>query len=166
MLRLAHGELPMFDYQLLYSFPGAILLCLLYTWFYEASFSETPEEANAPLLKLSPIGERLRWRLAAVAMYAILLDILTCDVISWGIYVAIVICAGGYFTGDVATTGFGGYALTKHQQVLHRRWAIVPALFVFYRWTDFRRGNLLCTLTLSVALIMVLVLILIPEPAE
>lgn len=156
----------MFDNQLLLSFAGAIVLCLAYTWFYEKYFSQTPEEGNTPPLKLSRIGERLRWRLAAVAMYAILSEILWCKVNSWGIYVALLIGAGGYFTGDIVATRVGAYQRTKNQKILHRRLTIIPALLFFYRGTDFRHGNLICTLVLSVALALVLVLILIPEPAE
>ena len=105
----------MFDYQILLFYAGSIVLRLAYTWFYEESISGTREQAGTSLFTLSRKGERLRWRLAAVSMYTILLVVLVCKVNSWGIYAGIAIGVAGYFTGDVATTKFGGYALTPRQ---------------------------------------------------
>ena len=148
------------------SLAGAIVLCLVYTWFYEESVSDGPrEDHNESLLRLSRVGERLRWRLAAIAMYTILADLLFGDVRSWGIYGALLVGVVGYFTGNIVTTGFGSYEISETQQAWHRRFAIVPALLLFYKGTDFH-GNLAGTFVLSASLVVVLILILVPEPSQ
>jgi hypothetical protein len=102
---------------------------------------------------------------AALAMTVIFLEVFLGRVSSWGIYLALVFCAAGYFTSDMVTSKFGGYFQTPEEQATRRRFAIIPTLFVFYRGTDFRR-NVFDAVVLGAALIIVASLVLVPEPRE
>jgi hypothetical protein len=154
-----------FDAGLLSSFAISIVFALLYTWFFDQSIPDNPDAGPEPQ-KLSRSGERLRWRIAAICMFAVLAVLLWGNVKSWGAYVAVMIGAAGYFTSNIVTTGVGAYEITASQQSWRRRAALIPAGFVFYRYTDFAGSSLWEVFLLSVALVTALALILVPEPRE
>ena len=119
------------------------------------------------MLKLSQRGEQVRWRLAALGMCVILFEVFFQKVVSWGVYIALIVCAAGYFTGDMVTTKFGGgYFLTPEERASRRRLMSIPTLLVFYKGTRFSQGNAVYVLVLSIALFTVTLLVLVPEPRE
>jgi len=144
----------------------AIGLAAAYVWVYESWLSDdatSSEEQTSSLLSLSTKGERMRWRLANIAIIVVLLEVLFKGVHSWGIYFALLIVAGAYLSSPFLVKGGEGIALTPRQQSTRRRWAIVPAFLVLYRGTDFRVQPVNAVLLVSAGLAFVL-LILVPEP--
>jgi hypothetical protein len=67
--------------------------------------------------------------------------------------------------GPFLVAGGAGIALTPRQQATRRRWAIVPALLVLCRGTDFRLAPVNAVILVSAGLAFA-VLILVPEPRE
>ena len=124
-----------------------------------------PPDERYPPRKLSLLGERLRWRLAAAAMFILFLEVLFRKA-DWGLYVGILMGVAGYFTGDVAVNKYGGMALSRTQQTSRRRLSVIPALSFFYWGTNFRAGNPLHLFVQTVAFCLALFLILGPEPRE
>jgi hypothetical protein len=100
-------------------------------------------------------------------MWIVLLEVCLHRVASWGIYLAVFAAATGYFQSDMATTRLGGgYFLSKGQQAMNRRLAMLPAMCVYFYGTDFARSSLPHYLILTVAIFTALVMILLPEPSE
>jgi len=146
----------------------AIALAAAYVWMYESWLSDdaaSSEEEAPSLLSLSKRGERMRWRLANAAIVVVLLEVLFKGVHSWGIYFALLIVAGAYLSSPFLVTGGAGIALTPRQQATRRRWAIVPALLVLYKGTDFRVAPVNAVILVSAGLSFAL-LVLVPEPRE
>jgi hypothetical protein len=144
---------------------------VVYVWLYEGWLSDDPtssSEENSSLMRLSNRGERMRWRLANAAIIVILLEIMFTGVRSWGILVALVFVATGYLSdGPYMSTRFGGeIELTPSQQATRRRWAIVPAIVVLFKGTDFRQSDSVLAVILVLAGLVFALLILVPEPRE
>src|SRR5215472_12926592 len=124
-----------------------------------------PRDDSRSPHKLSRPVERLRWRLAAAAMFSLLLEVFFRKA-DWGLYAGILVGVAGYCTGDVAANKYGGIALSRTQQASRRRLSLIPALSLFYWGTNFRTGNPFHLFVQSVALFLALLLILGPEPRE
>ena len=108
----------------------------------------------------------MRWRLANAAILAVALEVAFNSVRSWGIYAALLVVAVAYLSGPHLTTRFGGEIdLTPRQQATRRRWAIVPALLVLVKGTNFHVAPLHAYFLVFAGSLFAL-LILVPEPRE
>jgi hypothetical protein len=62
---------------------------------------------------------------------------------------------------------FGGeIELTPSQKATRRRWAIVPAVVVLFKGTDFRQSEAILAVILVLAGLVFALVILAPEPRE
>jgi hypothetical protein len=140
-----------------------------YCWLYESWLSDdglSASEENRSLLRLSNSGEKMRWRLANIAILAVILEVALNRVRSWGILVELLVVAIGYLSGPHLTTRFGGEIdLTPAQQATRRRWAVVPALLFLFKGTDFRVAPFHAYFLVFAGSLLAL-LILVPEPRE
>jgi hypothetical protein len=144
---------------------GALAYCWLYeSWLSDDGLSSAEEERS--LFRLSRDGEKMRWRLANVAILAIAFEVGFSGVRSWGICVALAVVAFGYLSGPHLTTRYGGEIdLTPSQQATRRRWAIAPALLFLFKGTNFHVEPYNAYL-LAFSGTIFAVLILVPEPRE
>jgi hypothetical protein len=140
---------------------------IAYAWFYQERFSEDPSSSpvhDRSLPGLSKKAERLRWQWANVAILIVLAEIAFGPVRSWGTPVALLIVTASYLSGPRIRTRFGGEIdLTSQQQTTRRRWAILPAVFVLFKGTDFQT-EWMHPAILVLAGTVFAVLILVPEP--